>query len=161
MLPTIELGDRILVNKLAYGFRFPFSSWYLMESEGPRSGDVVISESPEDGEVLIKRVIAVPGDVVAIRSGHVLLNDRAIPIQATGSGLIETLGSTSHPVSLSSGGGPDYGPRKIPSRQYLLVGDNRGNSRDGRMFGLVDRSAILGRAVGVFLGREGFVWKRL
>jgi signal peptidase I len=161
MLPTIDLGDRILVNKLAYGFRVPFSNWYLTESAGPRAGDVVICESPEDGEVLIKRVVAVPGDTVEIRFGHVLLNDRAIPIEATGPGLIETLGSAPHPVSLSAGGGPDYGPEKIPSRQYLLVGDNRGNSRDGRMFGLVDRSSILGRAVGIFLGREGFAWRPL
>ena len=159
MLPTIDLGDRILVNKLAYGFRVPFSNWYLVESEGPRRGDVVICESPEDGEVLIKRVIAVPGDVVAVRSGLVTIDDRRVPIQVTARGLIETLGEKSHPVDLSAGGGPDYGPRQIPEDKYLLVGDNRGNSHDGRMFGLVDRSAVLGRAVGVFLRHEGFVWK--
>ena len=161
MLPTIDLGDRILVNKLAYGFRVPFSNWYLTESEAPQPGDVVICESPEDGEVLIKRVIAAPGDLVEIRSGHVRLNDAIMPIEASASGLTETLGPKTHPVSLSSGGGPDYGPEKIPAEMYLLVGDNRGNSHDGRIFGLVERSAILGRAVGVFLSREGFVWKSL
>lgn len=161
MLPTIELGDRILVNKLAYGFRVPFSNWYLTESEEPRPGEVVICESPEDGAVLIKRVIATPGDLVEIRSGHVRINHAVMPIEPSPSGLTETLGSKTHPVSLSAGGGPDYGPRRIPEDRYLLVGDNRGNSHDGRFFGLVDRSAILGRAVGVFLGREGFVWKPL
>lgn len=161
MLPTIDLGDRILVNKLAYGFRVPFSNWYLTESEGPLPGDVVIYESPGDGEVLVKRVVAGPGDIVEIRSGHVRLNDAAMPIETSGSGLTETLGIKVHPVSLSAGGGPDYGPRRIPTDQYLLIGDNRGNSHDGRTFGLVDRSAVLGRAVGVFAGREGFVWKPL
>jgi hypothetical protein len=90
MLPTVDLGDRILVNKLAYGFRVPFSNRYPVETDGP-----------------------------------------------------------------------DYGPRRIPEDKYLLVGDNRGNSRDGRMFGLVDRSAILGRAEGIFLGRAGFTWQPL
>lgn len=161
MLPTIDIGDRILVNKLAYGFRVPFSNWYLTESEGPRHGDVVICESPEDGEVLIKRVIAVPGDIVAIRGGRVTTNDRQMPIRPTAQGLIETLEEKSHPVDLSAGGGPDYGPRKIPPEQYLLIGDNRGNSNDGRMFGLVDRSAILGQDVGIFLNREGFTWQPL
>lgn len=121
MLPTIDLGDRILVNKLAYGLRVPFSNWYLIESEGPQNGDVVICESPEDGEVLIKRVVGCPGDIVTIRGRRVL----------------------------------------VPANKYYLLGDNRGNSYDSRMFGLVDRSAILGRAAGVFLGREGFVWKPL
>jgi signal peptidase I len=121
MLPTIELGDRILVNKLAYGFRVPFSNWYLVESQGPQRGDVVVFESPEDGEVLIKRVVGCPGDIVAIRG-------RRVP---------------------------------VPANKYYLLGDNRGNSYDSRFFGLVDRSAILGRAVGVFLGREGFAWKPL
>ena len=73
MLPTIDLGDRILVNKLAYGFRVPFSNWYLVESEGPQRGDVVVFESPEDGEVLIKRVIGCPGDIVTIRGRRVLV----------------------------------------------------------------------------------------
>jgi signal peptidase I len=121
MLPTIDLGDRILVNKLAYGFRVPFSNWYLVESEGPQHGDVVVFESPEDGEVLIKRVIGCPGDIVTVRGRRVA----------------------------------------VPANKYYLLGDNRGNSHDGRMFGLVDRSAILGRAVGIFLGREGFSWKPL
>jgi signal peptidase I len=110
MLPTIDLGDRILVNKLAYGFRVPFSNWYLVESEGPQPGDVVICESPEDGEVLIKRVIAVPGDIVEIRNGRVTINHTVAPIEATTRGLIDTLGSKSHPVDLSAGGGPDFGP---------------------------------------------------
>lgn len=161
MLPTIDLGDRILVNKLAYGLRVPFSNWYLVESEGPRPGDVVICESPEDGEVLIKRVVGIPGDTITIRSGRITTNNVVAPIQSTDQGLIETIKEKSHPVTLSAGGGPDYGPRRIPKNKYLLMGDNRGNSHDGRMFGLVDRSAILGRAVGVFLGREGFIWKTL
>jgi signal peptidase I len=161
MLPTIDLDDRILVDKLAYGLRVPFSNWYLVESEGPRPGDVVICESPEDGEVLIKRVVGIPGDTVAIHDGYATINGTIAPIRTTGRGLIETLGEKPHSVSLSAGGGPDYGPRRIPEDRYLLVGDNRGNSRDGRMFGLVDRSAILGRAVGIFLGRKGFVWKSL
>jgi len=67
MRPTVEVGDRILVDKLAYGLRLPFSNWYLAEFDGPRAGDVIVFESPEDGTVLLKRVAAVPGDRVEFR----------------------------------------------------------------------------------------------
>ena len=59
------------------------------------------------------------------------------------------------------GGGPDFGPVKVPEGQYLVLGDNRGNSRDGRYFGFVKREAILGRAVSILLRRGGLTWIKL
>jgi signal peptidase I len=161
MLPTLQIGDHVLVNKLAYGVRVPFSNFYLKDFDGPLRGDVVVLDSPEDGELLIKRVVALPGDRIAVSSGRLILNDQPVGLSSGQAGLIENLDLKPHPINLNNGGGPDYGPRLMPDDQYLVMGDNRGNSNDGRYFGLVERSAILGRAVAVFYGQDGFVWRPL
>lgn len=70
MKPTVQIGDRILVNKLAYGLRVPFTTHYLIEGSDPQSGDVVILKSPEDGTILLKRVVGVPGDPVTMNDGR-------------------------------------------------------------------------------------------
>lgn len=91
------------------------------------------------GSVLLKRVVAVEGDVVEVKDGRVTID-----------------GSEIHEprISLEAGGGPDFGPLRIPQGKVLLLGDNRGNSRDGRFFGLVDREQVLGRALRV-IARDG------
>src|SRR5580698_4669975 len=66
MEPTVVVGDQICVNKAAYGLRIPGSETYVLSGEGPSRGDVVVLSSPADGEVLLKRVVAVPGDVVQV-----------------------------------------------------------------------------------------------
>ncbi len=161
MLPTIEIGDRVLVNKLSFGLRVPFSDIYLVEFEGPRNGDVVVCVSPEDDELLIKRVIAIPGDVVEIRMGRVRLNGKMMSVFVEGRHLWERLLATTHPVSYQHGGGPDFGPVTIPDDMYLMVGDNRGNSQDGRAFGFIPRSKVYGRALGIFWRQSRPVWKAL
>src|ERR1700677_3927901 len=71
MQPTVAIGDQICVNKMAYGLRVPASQKYVLEGAGPARGDVVVLSSPSDGEVLLKRVVAVPGDVVEVTAGRV------------------------------------------------------------------------------------------
>ena len=161
MLPTVREGDHLLVDKLAYGFRLPWSHVYLAESDGPARGDVVVFDSPEDGEVLLKRVAAVPGDRVEVRAGRLIVNGRPIPVESRHGRVYERFDGAEHELDLSRGGGPDWGPTVIPPERYLLLGDNRGNSRDGRIFGLVQRSAILGRALGVFLRDGSPTWQPL
>jgi signal peptidase I len=153
MLPTVVVGDHILVNKAAYGLRVPFSHVTLAKFSGPSPGDVVVLESPESGIVLLKRVVAGPGDTIAVEKGRLLLNGKPIPVETKGGDIIEDLGQ-GHRVRLEDGGGPDFGPVKVPEDRYLVLGDNRGNSRDGRYFGFVKREAILGRAFAI-LAREG------
>ena len=153
MLPTVEIDDHIFVNKAAYGLRLPFTHVQIVERSGPLRGDVVVLESPESGIVLLKRVVAEPGDTIEVRSGHLFLNGAAVETEDGKDSPIECLDHC-HPVTFSDGGGPDFGPVKVPEGSYLVLGDNRGNSRDGRYFGFVKREAILGRAVGV-LAREG------
>ncbi|MEZ4300151.1 MAG: signal peptidase I [Polyangiaceae bacterium] len=157
MLPTVVENDHILVNKAAYGLRLPFTHVRIAELGGPERGDVVVLESPESGIVLLKRVVALPGDMVAVEDGHVVLNGHPVLVEHKATGLFEELGQ-GHGLRLDDGGGPDFGPVKVPAGHYLVLGDNRGNSRDGRYFGFVKREAILGRAVGILARHSKLTW---
>ncbi len=161
MEPTVVPGDRIFVSKLSYGVRLPLTSSDLAEFSDPVRGDVVVLTSPVDGVTLVKRVVAVPGDTVAVRDGRLLLDGAAVPVTPTSSGWIEHLDTGPHPVSFAHGGGPDFGPTFIPAEHYLVMGDNRGNSLDGRRFGLVHRDVIFGEALGVFMSDGDFEWRDL
>jgi signal peptidase I len=161
MIPTVEVGDRVMVNKLAYGVRAPFADRPLLSWSGPRPGDVVVLSSPEDGVTLLKRVVAVPGDVVAVHQGQLWINSVPVRIEHDGSGLREALGQGSHPLQLTRGGGLDFGPVQVGPEQYLVLGDNRGESHDGRAFGLVHRRAIFGRALSVWMRQGQLCWHRL
>ena len=146
MRPTVEVGDRVVVDKRAFGLRVPLTSRYLAESDGPKRGDVVVLTSPEDGRVLLKRIAAVPGDRVEVHGGRVFIDGQAADVG---------------PVRLTRGGGRDFGPVSVPDRQYLVLGDNRGDSLDGRYFGLVERSALLGRAEGIYFRGGDLTWRDL
>jgi signal peptidase I len=154
MIPTVEPDDHVLVDKRAYGLRIPFGAAYALPGTPPARGDVVVLRSPEDGDVLLKRVAAVPGDVVTVTDGVLAIDGHPMPILSEGSGSVEEIGGVRHPITLEAGGGPDYGPLRVPEGHYLMLGDNRGNSRDGRWFGLVTTDAILGRVEGIIL-RDG------
>jgi signal peptidase I len=160
MQPTVEIDDRILVNKAAYGLRVPFTNAYVTRFDGPAIGDVVVLDSPEQAKVLLKRVVGIPGTRVEVRGGHISIDDKPAPVARRADGLYERLGDAVHQLRLSHGGGPDYGPVTIPDGSYLVMGDNRGDSHDGREFGLVSREAILGRAIGVYW-RAGPTWDGL
>ena len=162
MRPTVEVGDRIFVNKAAYGLRVPLSERWLTQFDGPAAGDVVVLHSPEDGTVLLKRIVAAPGDEVAIREGRLWRNGSFAPFELDDGGEpLERLGDAVHPLRLDDGGGPDFGPVRVPPESYLVVGDNRGNSLDGRTFGWVERKAILGKGVAVFARNGRPTWKDL
>jgi signal peptidase I len=171
MEPTVVVGDHVCVNKLAYGLRVPESEVYVVPASGPARGDVVVLDSPTDGQVLLKRVVAIPGDEIAVTEGRLTLdgvpvNTMASPNDAGRDGVateraVEELGRHTHALGLAFGGGPDLPPTTIPSDRYLVLGDNRGNSRDGRYFGLVSRGAMLGRAEAVCLHDGRPVWRSL
>jgi signal peptidase I len=154
MLPTVQLEDHVFVDKLAYGVHVPLVGKYAVRYGAPSRGDVVVLDSPEDGSVLLKRIVAVPGDVVRVEDGALELNGERVPVARGTSGLVEKLGAGNHPLDLDDGGGPDFGPVTIPADRYLVLGDHRGNSKDGRFFGLVRGDAVIGRAAAVIL-RDG------
>lgn len=160
MLPTVEPRDRLVVSKLAYGFRLPFTTIYLWESDGPQRGDVVVLESPTSGDTLLKRVVATPGDTVTVTRGRIALGESGVAMRREDGVWQENLGGGWHGLRLTHAGGPDFGPVEVPADHYLVMGDNRGESLDGRAFGFVRRSAIYGRALAVVY-RDGFRWQEL
>lgn len=160
MQPTVEIDDRILVSKVAYGLRVPFTSTYAVRFDDPALGDVVVLDSPIEDKILVKRVIGTPGKTIEVRAGRVMIDGKLAPLEGRADGVYERLDGMVHPIRITQDGGPDWGPETIPADHYLVIGDNRGESGDGRSFGLVTRDAILGRAFGVYW-RGGFIWKDL
>jgi signal peptidase I len=160
MQPTVEIDDRVLVNKAAYGLRVPFCHSIVARFSGPAIGDVVVLDAPDEDKVLLKRVVGVPGSRIEVHGGRVWVDGALAPVAQRGDALYEQLGRADHALRLTRGGGPDWGPVTLPDNRYLVMGDNRGDSRDGRFFGLVARDAILGRAISVFW-RSGPTWAGL
>ena len=161
MEPTLQPGDRVLVDMSAYGLRVPFTGIELMARGRPEPGEVVVFKSPRDGTRLIKRVVAVGGQTVALLDGRLWIDGR--PVGNTGAdGEAERFGARVARLDLDDGGGPDIPPSTIPDGMVLVLGDHRGRSADGRWFGLVPEQAFYGRALGVYWrSGEGPVWKRL
>lgn len=158
MQPNLQPGDRVVVDMRAYGVRVPFTERVLLEVDQPQAGDVAVFDSPADGVRLIKRVVAVAGDRVELRSGRLTVNGRAM---AAGDSL-EWIGPRLAQLELAQGGGPDIDGVIVPQGQVLVLGDHRGNSVDSRWFGFVPARALYGRAVAVYWRRdEGLSWKRL
>jgi signal peptidase I len=158
MQPTLQPGDRVVVDMRAYGVRLPFTGQVLWQTDTPQRGDVAVFDSPADGVRLIKRVVAVAGDHVQLRQGRLVVNGRAL---AAGESM-EWIGPRLAGLELASGGGPDIPEVIVPAGHVLVLGDHRGNSVDSRWFGFVPAQALYGRAVGVYWRRgEGPAWKRL
>jgi signal peptidase I len=161
MVPTVAVGDRVVVSKLAYSLRVPFTDVLVTKLGEPAPGDVVVLRSPESGITLLKRIVAVPGDEVAVFNGRLWINGRPAPLFQGAAELSEQLGDTSYPIRMTFGGGPDYGPVQVGRDQFLVLGDNRGESHDGRAFGLVERQAVVGKALGIWMREGRLTWRGL
>lgn len=159
MEPSLLPGDHVLVSKSAYGYRIPFTHRVLLAGDAPVRGDVVIFDSPHDGVRLIKRVVAVGGDVVAVRGGNVVIDGQ--PLRQS-SQAVEHYQRGRVALNLEHGGGPDLSPVRVPPGFVLVLGDHRGNSKDGRFFGFVPVGSLYGRAKGVFWrSSTGPTWQPL
>lgn len=156
MEPTLQVGDRLAVDKSAYGLRIPLTHVWLSEKD-PQRGDVVVFDSPADGTVLVKRLVGLPGDRVAFDGVHLLLNGQRVPQGFTqDDARIEYLPGAPHPLHPEPYQGPPMREVEIPSRHYLVLGDHRGNSADSRSWGFVPRENLLGRAVAIYYSpRQG------
>ena len=167
MHPTILEGDVVLVNRLAYSLKVPLTDVVLARLGEPKRGDIVTFSSPRDGVRLIKRVIGLPGDLIAMGDRQLIINGRPVDYAALGPAverladgrqlpalsLSEELGDRSHPVQWLPGhaNAADFGPLRIPADHYLMLGDNRDNSADSRFIGLVPRERLIGRAEGILV----------
>lgn len=156
---TLMPGDRVLVDKHAYGIRIPFTRVDLTQGDAVRRGDIVIFDSPRDGKRLIKRIVAVGGDEVLIRDGHLAINGEWLA--STGDIDVEVIGDKLAQLNLLDGGGPPL-TVEVGDGEVLAIGDHRGNSLDGRIFGTIAEDEIYGRAVAVYYRRgSGFGWHDL
>jgi signal peptidase I len=165
MIPTLLVHDHILVNKLAYGLRAPFSEWWLMRWGHIDRGDVIVFKYPENKDIFyVKRVIALPGETLEIKAGHVLINNKMLRYKSKADELssrdgeaftsqFQYLQEENHTIRYYKGDLRDieYGPLTIPAGKYLVLGDNRDQSSDSRVWGLVDQDLILGRASVIWL----------
>ena len=180
MVPTLEIGDHIFVNMLSYGLHVPWPDfehgnflWMpigtkeLVGWREPARGDVVVFKYPPDPKLdYIKRIVALPGDTIEVRQNAIFLNGVEQARTHEGSYTFiddgcrsqqqtrysEDLDGYTHPVlnsRLMTIG--DMAPRTVPEDHYFVMGDNRDNSADSRVWGFVPRSHLLGRAVTIWL----------
>jgi signal peptidase I len=168
MIPTILEGDRIFVNKLAYDLKVPYTTWHIAQWDDPKRGEIVVFFSPKDEKRLVKRVIGLPGDQIAMVKERLFINGQAVEYEQLSQEAVrqlmfepqgqsvffnEYLADRTHPVMII----PNipalrtFGPVTVPAGQYFLMGDNRDNSADSRYFGFVERRRIVGRATNVVL----------
>lgn len=137
MRMTLLEGDRILVSKLRYGPKVPFTKIRLPGFTKPKRGDIIVFVYPEDPKRdFIKRLIATGGETVEIKNGHIYINDRLVEDQP-----IRNIYYYNH---------GEYGETnqkiKVPEHFYFVLGDNSGSSRDSRYWGFVPENLLIGRA---------------
>lgn len=146
MLPTIQIGDHLFVNKLAYAVRLPFFGTEIMKVGDLERGDVVVFASPVDHSTdLIKRVIAIPGDTVEIRAKQVYVNGEKVN---------DPHANFDDDDVLSSGRRDNMAPLQVPEGKFFVMGDNRDRSYDSRFWGLADVSDIKGKATFIYWSRD-------
>ena len=141
MVPTLLIGDHILVNKFLFGFHIPFSDGKIMAIREPKRGDVIVFKYPRDRKLdFIKRCIAVGGETVEVRDKQVFINGEPIAVPQA--------------VFLDKGslmnGRDNFGPVTVPEGKIFVMGDNRDNSNDSRFWGFVDLADVKGKAMVIY-----------
>jgi signal peptidase I len=168
MIPTLLVGDQLMVNKLVYGVQIPLTTEKLFNLEKPKRGDIIIFKYPPyPREDYVKRVVGVAGDEVMVKGGQLMINGRPVPREyvepyagPSGSGACEsfdlyteTLDHTAHSMLLCHRSHLDdnFGPVKVPEGSVFGMGDNRDNSADSRYWGFIPLDNIKGRALFIHL----------
>jgi signal peptidase I len=181
MIPTLQVGDLILVNKYQYGIRLPILNRTVLELGHPRRGDVIVFRYPhQPSQDYIKRVVGLPGDRVDYHDRRLTINGVAVPMREiepyfdpgrvqTYRQFVETLGNVDHRAIFSEGQGTDAHPAvqhtnrdacvysaggvacTVPPESYFVMGDNRDNSEDSRFWGFVPDRNVVGRAFFIWM----------
>ena len=173
MMPTLLTGDFILVNKFDYGLRLPIINTKIFEYSEPKRGDVIVFRYPNygrqagySGTDFIKRVIALPGDVVSYNKDRLTINSKVIDQSKiggyrgvdSGKGMTgyrhikELIDLASHDILLHPMGySPEFSKTTVPEGHYFVMGDNRAHSSDSRVWGYVPEEYILGKAIGIWM----------
>jgi len=184
MVPTLHIGDFILVNKFSYGIRLPVLNTKIFDTGEPQRGDVVVFRYPvkkhkDDPDIdYIKRVVGLPGDKVGYFNKTIYINGKPVAqdprekpesminIAAPGSELrSEQLGEHNHLILVEPGIKRVEGETVVPEGHYFVMGDNRDNSNDSRYWGTVPEENLVGKAFLVWMSWDwnegGIVWNRL
>jgi signal peptidase I len=166
MIPTLLIGDFILVNKFDYGIRLPVLNRKVIELGQPKRGDVVVFRYPLDPSTpFIKRVVGLPGDTVRYADKTLYINDQRVEsvsegsyvgVRSSASNAVammfkEHLGEVEHNIILTPDAGSPNGEFKVPAGHYFVMGDNRDNSRDSRYWGYVPDRNLVGRAFFIWM----------
>ncbi|QFU24673.1 signal peptidase I [Shewanella eurypsychrophilus] len=153
MKPTILEGDRLLVNKMAYDLRVPFTHLSLVKMADPARGEIIIFDSVKADKKLVKRVIGIPGDLVEMKHNRLIINGKPLKYHpqkklASSADSIEQLLGVDHMIRTHDTPSrlADFGPVTVPDNFYLALGDNRDASADSRVIGFIPRNEITGRA---------------
>lgn len=144
MLPTLLIGDHLLVNKFIYGIRVPFSGKVLVPVKEPKSGDIIVFRFPKDRSIdYIKRVIGVPGDTIQVKNKKLYRNNVRVD---------DPHAHFTSTIILPAGGSPkdNFGPVTVPDGKYFVMGDNRDNSSDSRFWGFVEEADVRGKAMIIY-----------
>ncbi|MCB1664437.1 MAG: signal peptidase I [Pseudomonadales bacterium] len=169
MIPTLEVGDFILVNKYTYGLRLPVVGTKIVPMNEPKRGEVMVFIPPHDKRYFIKRVVGLPGDTVRYEdkvlyvNGEQIMSEPVDDVQIempngmmrAGTLYNETLGGVEHLTQII-----DAPPRDertvwvVPEGHYFMMGDNRDNSADSRVWGAVPEKNIVGKAFAVWMHKE-------
>jgi len=164
MLPTLKIGDFILVNKFAYGLRLPIANVKIIETGEPERGDVMVFRFPNDPSVnYIKRVVGLPGDEIEYKNKTLYINGKKMPrtssnenyqIFEAGSRFVttqqfdENLDGVVHKVLLDpTRSQANLKFQKVPEGHYFVMGDNRDYSNDSRYWGFVPEKNVVGKAI--------------
>lgn len=177
MEPTLQVGDRIFVNKLRFGPHIPFTSITLPGYAAPKRNDIAVFVSPpQDPAIritpddvtptLVKRIVGIPGDTILMRRGVLVVNGTIVASHNTTTVLPDDIANAPSPlfdwqhhfeVAGSRFGDPvikptvhDWGPLVVPSEMFFMLGDNRDNSVDSRYYGLVPRANLRGTPTFVY-----------
>ena len=159
MLPTLEIGDQILVNKFIYGVKVPYLMKTIIPVSEPKRGDLVVFVFPLDrSKDFVKRVIGVGGDTVEMKNKQLFIN---------GERYADPHGRYADPLILPGAMQPrdNFGPVRVPQGSYFMMGDNRDYSEDSRFWGTVEGKDVIGKAFMIFFSwdtqRHGIRWDRI
>lgn len=166
MMPTLLIGDFILVNKFTYGVKLPVLNTKLIEMNKPERGDIVVFRYPKNPKVdYIKRVIGLPGDKIAYYNKKIYINGEKISqdllesYEGLGQGenmtgakhFIENLNPVEHSILIRQGQPSIESVYIVPQRRYFVMGDNRDNSNDSRYWGTVPEENLVGKAFFIWM----------
>jgi signal peptidase I len=181
MLPTLNIGDFILVNKFSYGFRLPVANVKVIGLDDPARGDIMVFRFPHDPKMhFVKRVVGLPGDTVETRGGDLYINGTLMKQTADGQyefkngfkrnvkldKLIEDLDGNEHNILLDRSRRSQNIKQVVPEGQYFVMGDNRNYSNDSRYWGFVPDKNVVGKAFFIWFAWDaanggGVNWSRI